>query len=86
LNIKKGKLPKLLLANGMWIGKLIIFFIEVDNCYKKLNWPISLSHYFNEIGHGNKIIIGQHGFVSLSQYTIFGVELIKMLPTTLVTF
>jgi hypothetical protein len=35
--------------------------------------------------YGNKIIIRQHAFVNLSQDTIFGVELIKMLPTTLET-
>jgi hypothetical protein len=34
---------------------------------------------------GNKILIGQHAFVSLFQDTIFGVELIKMLLTTLET-
>jgi hypothetical protein len=31
------------------------------------------------------MIIGQHAFVNLSQDTIFGIELIKVLPTTLET-
>ncbi len=40
---------------------------------------------FMRFWYGNKILIGQHAFVSLSQDTISGVGLIKMLPTTLDT-
>ncbi len=68
------------------LGNWLFFLSKLTIVTKSLIGRYHCHIISMKFGHGNKIIIGQHGFVSLSQYTIFGVELIKMLPTTLVTF